>query len=208
MAGLTSRRWRSLVRAALDRFGSEVEDPLPPEVCESLGLPGLGQSLKAVHVPSSLEEAELARRRLAFDELLALQLALACRRQARLRGSGIEHKARSMVARFIASMPFALTQAQVRVVEEILDDLAASSPMRRLLHGAVGSGKTVVALCAALTVVENGCQVAIMVPTEVLAEQHFATIQNNPSFTSLFVSGALQKGQFFVRYAGVKQHSR
>jgi len=185
LAGLTSRRWRSLVRAALDRFGAQVEDSLPPEVCESLGLPGLGPSLKAVHAPSSLEEAELARRRLAFDELLSLQLELARRRQARLRGSGIQHKARSMVAQFIASMPFALTRAQDQVVEEILDDMAAPSPMRRLLHGEVGSGKTVVALGAALAALENGCQVAMMVPTEVLAEQHFATIQNNSSFAQI-----------------------
>ncbi len=184
-AGLTSRRWRSLVRAALDRFGPDIQDPLPSEVCESIGLPGLGPSLQAVHAPASLEEAELGRRRLAFDELLGMQLELARRRQARLRGRGIQHKARSLVARFVASMPFSLTLAQERVKAEILDDMAAPSPMRRLLHGEVGSGKTVVALCAAMAAVENDCQVALMVPTEVLAEQHFATIQDIPSFEEI-----------------------
>ena len=184
-AGLTSRRWRSLVRAALDRFGPDIQDPLSSEVCESIGLPGLGPSLQAVHAPASLEEAELARRRLAFDELLGMQLELARRRQARLQGRGIQHRARSQVARFVASMPFSLTLAQERVKEEILDDMAAPSPMRRLLHGEVGSGKTVVALCAAVAAVENDCQVALMVPTEVLAEQHFATLQNNPTFEEI-----------------------
>jgi len=189
--GLTNRRWRSLVRAALNRFVSDIAEPLP-DVGEGLGLPGIQASLQAVHAPASMEEAELGRRRLALEELLGLQTALARRRQARLQCRGIQHTARVSVAQFVGSLPFSLTRAQQGVIEEILDDMAAPSPMCRLLHGEVGSGKTVVALCAVLAALESGCQVALMAPTEVLAEQHFATISRHAAFAQ--VSNALLLG--------------
>lgn len=185
-AGLTSRRWRSLVRAALDRFAADIEDRFLPEGGDGMGLPGLRESLQAVHAPASLEEAERGRRRLAFDELLGLQMDLGRRRQVRLQGRGIAHRSSAtLVPEFLASLPFSLTAAQERVKREILEDMASPHPMRRLLHGEVGSGKTVVALFAALTAVEGGCQVALMVPTEVLAQQHFTTIQASPVLAPL-----------------------
>ena len=185
-SGLTSRRWRALVRGALAAFGATIEDRLPAEVRDRLGLPGMRESLHAVHAPASLEETQQARRRLAFDELLGLQLELGRRRAARLHRPGLAHAAgAALVQRLLASLPFGLTAAQKRVLAEICHDMASPTPMRRLLHGEVGSGKTVVALGAVLTAVEGGYQVAFMAPTEVLAEQHFATIQASPAFAGL-----------------------
>jgi len=185
-AGLSSRRWRSLVRTALDCFASRIEENISDDIRNSLSLCGLRESLHAVHTPTSLADAEQGRRRLAFDELLGLQLELSRRRQVRLQGKGFAHASSQVLEpKFRASLPFAFTEAQERVRGEILTDMAARCPMRRLLHGEVGSGKTVVALCAVLTAVENGYQVAVMVPTEVLAEQHFATIQASAEFAQL-----------------------
>jgi ATP-dependent DNA helicase RecG len=179
-AGVSGRALRSLVRRALDAVGGELDaaDPLSPSLRARHALPGLREALEAVHFPVDLEAAERARRRLALDELLVVQLVLALRRRARQEsGEGLvtaRGVARARAA--IAALPFEATAAQKRAVNEIVADMKRPRAMHRLLVGDVGTGKTVVALIAAACAAEAGFQVAVMAPTEILAEQHFRTL--------------------------------
>jgi ATP-dependent DNA helicase RecG len=167
---------RRVVDAALP-LALHVPDPLPAELREREGLGLKRDALAAVHRPRDLDEAETARRRLAFEELLVLQVGIARRVAVRERtlapGLG---EAGDLIRRYRESLPFALTPYQEQAIREIDGDLARTAPMQRLLQGDVGSGKTVVALYALLRAVENGRQGALMAPTETLAEQHFLTI--------------------------------
>ena len=144
-----------------------------------MDLAGRSEALQGIHAPVSFSEQHRARRRLAFDELLRLQLLLVAKKLAAAATTpGIAHRVAapdgdpSLVEQFLAGLPFELTSAQRRAIEEIAGDLAARHPMHRLLQGDVGSGKTVVALATLLVAVQGGHQGALMVPTEVLAEQH------------------------------------
>ncbi|HEY5661987.1 MAG TPA: ATP-dependent DNA helicase RecG [Gaiellaceae bacterium] len=169
---LTPKKLRELVAAALPRA---VEDPLPARVQE--GFPTRTDAFWAVHRPRSPEEAEAGRRRLAFDELLLLQVGLALQRRELEQEVAPElEPPGELVARYRDVLPFELTEHQERAIEEIDGDLARTVPMQRLLQGDVGSGKTVVALYALLRAVESGRQGALMAPTETLAEQHFLTL--------------------------------
>jgi ATP-dependent DNA helicase RecG len=163
------------VEEALRRAGDFAE-PVPGRHLRALGLVGRTAAFRGIHVPESDAERFAARRRLAFDELLRLQLLLVARkRRLALEARGISHVLRpgGLVERFVAGLPFELTGAQKRALSEIEGDLTAPHPMNRLLQGDVGSGKTVVALATLLAGIEGGHQGALMVPTEVLAEQHF-----------------------------------
>jgi ATP-dependent DNA helicase RecG len=172
---LTPRKLRELVIAALPRG---VLDPLPAEVKAHERFPTRGDALWGLHRPRSLEEAELGRRRLAFDELLLLQLGIARRRKEReAEVAPALGAAGELVARYRGLLPFTLTTHQERAIREIDADLRRTVPMQRLLQGDVGSGKTVVALYALLRAVEGDRQGALMAPTETLAEQHFLTIE-------------------------------
>ena len=134
--------------------------------------------LPALHRPETATEAEQARRRLAFEELLVLQLGLLRRRRSRATEVAASLGAPGEIAgRYRSVLPFTLTAAQERAIAEIDRDLAGTEPMDRLLQGDVGSGKTVVALYALVRAVERGYQGALMAPTETLAEQHFMTIE-------------------------------
>ncbi len=177
--GLRSRGFRRLMHGALAEFVDSMADELPATVRQRMGLMPLAEALRKVHFPQSLEEAETARRRLAFDELFTLQLRLArLRQQRRAKPQGTVFKrSEKLVPQLLERLPFALTGAQQRVVDEIAADMAAPYMMNRLLQGDVGSGKTLVGLCAMLTAVENGFQAALMVPTEILAEQHYLSIK-------------------------------
>jgi ATP-dependent DNA helicase RecG len=177
--GLRSRGFRRLMRGALEEFGEAIEDSLPEEIRMRLGLMGLRESLGQVHFPQSLEEARRARQRLAFDELFEVQVRLArLRHRRRTRPEGIAFRhSQKLVPALLQGLPFSLTGAQERVVEEIAGDMEKPQVMTRLVQGDVGSGKTLVGLCAMLTAVENGYQAALMAPTEILAEQHFLNIQ-------------------------------
>lgn len=176
--GLRSRGFRRLVRAALDEYLGMVEDPLDEQMRRRLELAELARALEEVHFPSSLEAAQNARRRLAFDEFYALQLRLARLRQERLERADGRALAGGgeWVERLWQSLPFEATGAQRRVIDEIFADMARPSRMSRLLQGDVGSGKTLVALFALLRAVDSGYQAALMAPTEILAEQHAANI--------------------------------
>ncbi|HEX3689972.1 MAG TPA: ATP-dependent DNA helicase RecG [Solirubrobacteraceae bacterium] len=176
--GLSSTQILAMVRAHAGAL-ADVPEPLPAELRVAEQLPGRRCALTAVHLEGDAEQA-LGRRRLAFDELLLVQLALLRRRRLRRAGSQAPalDDAPSLSARWLAEMlPFAPTADQHSAMEEVDADLAGSRPMQRLLMGEVGSGKTVVALYALLRAVEQGYQGALMAPTEPLAEQHFATIQ-------------------------------
>ena len=162
-----------LALAALD----DVEDPIPALLLEKNKYPTIRQALEQIHHPNDLDATELARERLTFDEALLLQLLLLKRKEAlrALDAVARPHKENGLLDAFDARLPFELTAGQKSVSREIADDLAASHPMHRLLQGEVGSGKTVIALRAALTVIDSGGQVALLAPTEVLAAQHQRT---------------------------------
>jgi ATP-dependent DNA helicase RecG len=175
--GLRTRNFRRIMAQALDQFAADVVDTLAPGDRVQLGLMDLTTSLRSIHFPSDAESAEQARRRLAFEELYQQQLLLASAR-ARRRASrnGISLRKRHLVERFLEHLPFSPTEAQYRVVEEVARDMEDPCQMCRLLQGDVGSGKTLVALCAMLQAVGSGFQAALMVPTEILASQHFHTL--------------------------------
>jgi ATP-dependent DNA helicase RecG len=171
---ITAKKLRELVGAALPL---SLADPLPAGLKQSEALPPRVDALWALHRPRSLEEAETGRRRLAFDELLLLQVGLALQRREREQEVAPElAPPGELVARYRDVLPFALTEHQERAIAEIDADLERTVPMQRLLQGDVGSGKTVVALYALLRAVESGRQGALMAPTETLAEQHFLTL--------------------------------
>jgi ATP-dependent DNA helicase RecG len=172
---ITTKKLRELVGAALP---AALSDPLPAELKQHEALPERVDALWALHRPRSLGEAEAGRRRLAFDELLLLQIWLARRRREResevapaLGPPG------ELVARYRDVLPFRLTEHQELAIADLDGDLERSIPMQRLLQGEVGSGKTVVALYGLLRAVEAGKQGALMAPTETLAEQHFLTLE-------------------------------
>src|SRR5690606_15031091 len=159
-----------------------LSESLPAELCRSLSLPSFAEAIRLLHAPpvgmsvdTLVERGHPAWRRIKFDELLAQQLSLALARRLRRaqRAVPLPISDAGLVGRLRDSLPFTLTSAQERVIQEISTDLGRGYPMHRLLQGDVGSGKTVVAAFAAARAIANGRQAAIMAPTEILAEQHF-----------------------------------
>ena len=193
--GLGADRLRQLVEVVLPLL-RDWPDPLPESIRHSQGLMGRADALTQIHAPANQEQLQASRRRLVFDEFLLLQLSLAQRRhQLRQRQAPpllLLPGGEGLVERFLAILPFALTQAQERVLAEIRADLARPQPMARLVQGDVGSGKTVVALASLLCAIEAGCQGALMAPTEVLAEQHYRKL--GEWLPQLHVSSALLTG--------------
>lgn len=178
-AGVSSKWLRSRISFALPQFVRDINEFLPSSTLEELHLVGLRTAIENIHFPEDLEVAHGARRRLAFDELLILQLKNAYRKLAWQKNEVVyklEVNKRE-VSNFIDSLPFTLTNSQKRSVNEILNDLERDIPMNRLLEGDVGSGKTVVASAAAFVAFANGHQTVVMVPTQILAQQHFSTLK-------------------------------
>ncbi len=177
--GLTQPVLRRAIRQALEQ--ADLSESLPPQLVHSLGLPSFEEAIRILHGPPAgmsieqlVERGHPAWRRIKFDELLAQQLSLALARRHRRKQRAHPLPAESALSpRLRAGLPFSLTDAQERVVSEISADLTRDYPMHRLLQGDVGSGKTVVAAFAAVQAIGAGRQVAIMAPTEILAEQHF-----------------------------------
>ncbi len=189
---------RGWVAQALDRFGEFLPSFLPPEVAARQDLMDLRRTLEVIHRPDSTLDADAlaevqaaARRSLAFDEFFYFQLALALRQQQRLETPGFRSPARkdSLTSRMRQSLPYRLTGGQERVLQEIYRDMESPNPMRRLLQGDVGSGKTVIAWLSALRAMENGRQALLLAPTELLAEQHYERLR--PYAESLGVRPAL-----------------
>ena len=174
---VTPKKLRELVGAALVH-ARDLPDPLPAELKQRENLPLRADALWALHRPRSEEEAERGRRRLAFDELLALQLGLLRRHRGEedVVAPALDAPG-DLIERYRKALPFELTPDQEGAIAEIDADLGRTAPMQRLLQGDVGSGKTVVALYALLRAVEGGYRGALMAPTETLAEQHFLTVE-------------------------------
>jgi len=176
--GLTHRQIRALVQQHLDELLALVSDPHPPAFRATHNLIDLRPALELMHRPKQVEDAELGRRRLAFDELFDQQLVQArARHLAKRARAGITFQLkRELTTKLRENLPFELTGDQRQAIREISGDMTAPLRMHRLLMGDVGTGKTVVALFAMLLAAENDCQAAIMAPTELLAEQHGATL--------------------------------
>jgi ATP-dependent DNA helicase RecG len=173
-ADLSVRTIRTLLHEAAP-FAVNLADPLPAEMLARRRYPGKAEAVLASHFPADLAEAAQARERLAFEELLLLQLAVVRQRRAHDTRQTAQALRRSsaLSEEFLANLPYTPTTAQSRVIAEIERDLARTVPMRRLLHGDVGSGKTMIATYCLLRAVEQGAQGALMAPTEVLADQHY-----------------------------------
>ncbi len=177
--GLSPRVLRTIIARALDEYLDALPNLLPDEIRVQQGLAGRQEAVRNLHFPASMDDAAAAHRRLAFDELLVLQLGVLMRKQAiSVVEKGIRYKrSDGLLAQFVASLPYSLTGAQRRVLDDVTQDLYSPRPMNRLLQGDVGSGKTVVAAAALWLCVGGGCQGALMAPTEILAEQHYLTFR-------------------------------
>ncbi len=174
-AGLSADVLRNAVRMALAEFSQSIPEVIPDEIRRRHKLAHVGYSYREIHFPSTYEELEIAKRRLVFEELFVLSLGLMHLRERRDKEVGTAVKDADF-SPFLASLPFEMTGAQLRVVSEIAKDMQSVRPMNRIVQGDVGSGKTAVAAAAAFIAHKNGLQSALMVPTEILAEQHFESL--------------------------------
>ncbi len=176
-SGLHQREFRSAVAAALKGLLPTLVDPLPADLVKRLGLLDFRTAIKRIHFPPTAEAIRQAQDRLAFEELFCFQLALGIRRRLLLEKPGIAHRiSGDLVERWKRELPFKLTPGQEKAIQQIAQDMEATRPMRRLVQGEVGSGKTVVAAHAIVVAVQSGFQAAVLVPTEVLARQHALTL--------------------------------
>ncbi len=195
--GFDSRGFRRAIRTAIDEYLESITDPVDSKILSRLKLPPLRAAIIALHFPESMEEAENARRRLAFNELLFMQVYLALSRKY-LQLETLYRKDRidsQLPESFLRSLPFSLTQDQSSAISEIQADLCRPFPMNRLLQGDVGSGKTVVSMAASLIVAGRNEQVAIMAPTEILASQHYDNFKRfmPKTLTIDLITGSIQK---------------
>ncbi|HEU4565510.1 MAG TPA: DEAD/DEAH box helicase, partial [Gemmatimonadaceae bacterium] len=195
--GLSFKVIRGLIDAHLDALLPLVKEYLPEPVLAAAGVPPLAEAFRLVHRPPSIREAMRGRARLAFEELFFVHLLQRRAKElARERREGIQFaNKRELTSALRGRLPFELTGAQTRALREIVADMCSDRRMHRLLQGDVGSGKTIVALFAALLAMENGYQAAIMAPTELLAEQHarsMATLLEPLGIAPLLVRGGLR----------------
>jgi len=190
--GLPQRWLRGLIWRMLEKFESQITEPTPSPDLKTF--PARANAVRIIHFPEELSDVEIARRRLALDEFVELQMQIQSRRKHfeakshALPCGGDNH----LMKPFLARLGFKLTGAQTKVLREIRRDMGGTHPMRRLLQGDVGSGKTVVAACTALMALESGFNVALMAPTEILAEQHFQNFSR--WFEPLGIKVQLQTG--------------
>lgn len=174
--GISLNRAAADVQTALKIFRNEPFEWMPESILREHGLMTLPEALPEIHFPSSMENALAARRRLAFDELLELQLGLSMHKKRTLSDTACKMEKKTDLSPFFEKLPFEMTSSQKSAVSEICADLSKNTPMNRLLQGDVGSGKTAVAAAACYFAVKNGCQCALMAPTEILAVQHYNTL--------------------------------
>lgn len=198
--GINSKWLREKLKPLIDEWTQLFREYLPQEIIEENNLMDYRKAIRTVHFPEDEETLEKAKERLAFDELFLLQLKVLQKKwywQTTTSPIKIEiHN--EILSSLIASLPFSLTNAQKRVLKEILGDFSQPYPMLRLIQGDVGSGKTIIAALAALNVVKNGYQVAIMAPTEILAKQHYHTffkVLSQYSLNIQFIAGSTTKKQ-------------
>ncbi len=203
--GLNQKTARKVWKEVVDRYAASAVSPLPSPIVARHGLMPLPQAFRQVHLPDDDaspggpgEAADLGRRTLVFDEFFFLELGLALKRRGVVLEKGIPFQVTHRYTRPLAQMlPYRLTGAQRRVLGEIKRDLMAPHPMNRLVQGDVGSGKTIVALMTALVAIENATQVAVVAPTEILAEQHFLQFHHwmeNLGLRVVLLSGSMPAG--------------
>lgn len=204
--GLGQKNIRRIMKRIVDDFADDVSSPIPEDVLRRRGLQDIRAAVRAVHFPEPEADIEAlnqmkseAHRRLIFDEFFFFELGMALRKKGTLLNEGIPmHPGGEGLRRFLERLPFSLTAAQKRVIEEILTDMAKAAPMHRLLQGDVGSGKTVVAMAAMIVACESGYQAAIMAPTEILAEQHHRNISKwaqEAGLRTVILTGSLKAAE-------------
>ena len=177
--GINQRQMRELISRTIDNCAGLIQEAFPDELRKQVEVCEIETAIRKIHAPKNHEQMEDARSRLVYQELFILQLALAIRRH-RIRTTNVSPQLEltpKIRARIIGRLPFTLTETQKKSFQEIAADMGQAFPMNRLLHGEVGSGKTVVAVCAMLLAVAYGNQATLMAPTEILAQQHFQTLQ-------------------------------
>lgn len=198
--GLNQTQLRRMVRAAIDQYADRLPEVFPEPFLQEHQLVGIREAVRNIHFPEDAQQLEQARRRLVYQELLVLQLALALRRQrvrTRRTAPPLVLDAR-LQARIERRFPFELSNSQKNAIAEIARDMSQSVPMNRLLHGDVGSGKTAVATFAMLLAVAHGYQAVFMTPTEILARQHIRTLRNQLRASRVrieLLSGALSAAE-------------
>ena len=171
---------RRIINTAVENYVDLIDETLPNEIIEKNNLIGLSEAIRNYHFPASSEKLNSAKHRFKFEELFYLELLVALRKhnyKSKLSGNKMSIKT-NLVSKFLKTLPFELTKAQLKVLSEIKEDLLSEEPMNRLLQGDVGSGKTIVSLIAMLIAIDNGFQAAIMAPTEILADQHAKNISS------------------------------
>lgn len=170
---LSQNTIRQIIENGLTIVDNKLEETIPKYILEEYKLLDINSAIKKIHFPQNFDDFEIARRRLVFEELLSMQLALlSLKNKYTTAEEGIQFSKNVKMSDVINELPFKLTKAQLRVLEEIDEDMESNKPMNRLLQGDVGSGKTIVAIIAAYKAVKSGYQMAIMAPTAILAVQH------------------------------------
>ena len=206
-AGLNSRRIETAVRQAFSLLPDKMNDPLPEELLENQQLCSLDEAIRNIHFPKNQEQLQNAKKRLAFEELLILQLGMAMlksgRSQARCRRIELDRS-----EQFRSLLPFTLTGAQKRAISDCITDMMSGvHPMNRLIQGDVGSGKTAVAACVCHTVASNGMQCAFMAPTEILAAQHYrslSTLMEETDINIALLTGSAKPSEKKKIYASLE----
>jgi ATP-dependent DNA helicase RecG len=216
LPGVSDRVVRSAVKEALERFGDRLVDALPEEIAGRLQLPTLSDAIRCVHTPPKGSDTGMLdqqqtpyHHRLTFDRFFHFMLNVLQRKQIRgqRRGPGFEIS-EDLLSRIGESLPFHLTDDQEKALREILDDMAGAGPMNRLLQGDVGCGKTVVAAAASCAAVKSHCQAAVMVPTVVLARQHYETFSSLSApmgFHPVLLTGALDRRERQAAYGKIRE---
>ncbi len=194
-AGLSQRNIREAVLNALSGLDEPIRETLPKNIREMYDLEEINQAINQVHQPDDFDKFERARKRLVFEEFIVLQLGIGMSKERKRIGKASAFSDVKCIAEFANSLPFELTNAQKRVINEICMDLKQETPMNRLVQGDVGSGKTVVAAAVMYAAVKSGYQGVMMAPTEILAKQHFKTLTKlfeNMDIEIAFLSGSLK----------------
>ncbi|UCF82375.1 MAG: ATP-dependent DNA helicase RecG [Desulfobacteraceae bacterium] len=211
LQGVSGHIIRSTIMQVLDQYHKHLVDPIPREITRKLALPDLADAIRCIHVPPKKSSIDLLNQlrtkyhqRLTFDRFFCVMLGIALRKRSRKSKAGPAFSIpKALLSRVEKYFPFSLTGGQVSAIEGILKDLGSGKPMNRLLLGDVGCGKTVVAVVAAFVTILNGWQVAVMVPTQILARQHylyFASLPESMGFRPVCLTGALKKHERLDAY--------
>jgi len=194
-AGLSNNELTKLIKTALEAYYEKIHDVIPAEIREEYKLASRKSALKNLHFPENGRKYSLGKKTMVYEKLLIMQLGLrALKNNLNRNVSGNEIKCTTLADRLIDAIPYRLTDAQLKVIDEIKRDMSMNRVMNRLVQGDVGSGKTVVAVYALLAAVESGYQAAMMAPTEILALQHFETIREYLSMADININVVFLSG--------------